>query len=217
MRYHVKLPPRNIAAELLIEDLKRVARKKRSNIISMEDYKRLGKHSVHPVISKFGSWLVALRVAGLDSPVAGAPTDEELFDNLKKVWRKLGKQPAYEHMKKPISKYWAAMYKRAFGTWSKALEMFDLYRKNRKKYRKELQKVIHRVRVRPHITPTLKYQMLRRDNFKCKACGTSPAIKRSVVLTIDHIKPLSRGGKTIPSNLQTLCLDCNIGKGVRKK
>ena len=36
-----------------------------------------------------------------------------------------------------------------------------------------------------------------------------------VKLHVDHILPVSRGGKTVMSNLQTLCEDCNCGKGNR--
>jgi 5-methylcytosine-specific restriction endonuclease McrA len=33
-----------------------------------------------------------------------------------------------------------------------------------------------------------------------------------VKLEVDHIKPISKGGKTVLNNLQTLCMDCNRGK-----
>ena len=36
-----------------------------------------------------------------------------------------------------------------------------------------------------------------------------------VKLHVDHIVPVSRGGKSVMSNLQTLCEDCNCGKGNR--
>ncbi len=32
---------------------------------------------------------------------------------------------------------------------------------------------------------------------------------------IDHIVPVSKGGKTVPSNLQVLCAKCNLGKQPR--
>ena len=56
------------------------------------------------------------------------------------------------------------------------------------------------------------YQVLKRDNFKCCACGASPAKDPAVELHIDHIIPWSRGGETTPENLQTLCSRCNLGK-----
>lgn len=34
-------------------------------------------------------------------------------------------------------------------------------------------------------------------------------------LHVDHIMPISKGGKTEPSNLRTLCIDCNLGKGAK--
>lgn len=62
------------------------------------------------------------------------------------------------------------------------------------------------------ISDKLRYQVLKRDNFKCCACGASPAKDPSVELHIDHIVPCSKGGETKFSNLQTLCSKCNIGK-----
>lgn len=58
----------------------------------------------------------------------------------------------------------------------------------------------------------LRYKVLKRDNFKCCACGASPAKDPSVELHIDHIVPWSKGGETTFENLQTLCSRCNIGK-----
>jgi len=42
-------------------------------------------------------------------------------------------------------------------------------------------------------------------------CAT-PGCSNSGKLTIDHIKPLSRGGSNWPSNIQMLCLTCNCTK-----
>ncbi len=58
----------------------------------------------------------------------------------------------------------------------------------------------------------LRYKILKRDNFKCCACGASPAKDPSVELHIDHIVPWSKGGETVIENLQVLCSKCNIGK-----
>lgn len=62
------------------------------------------------------------------------------------------------------------------------------------------------------VSDKLRYQVLKRDNFKCCACGASPAKDPSVELHIDHIIPYSKGGETIMENLQTLCSKCNLGK-----
>ena len=62
------------------------------------------------------------------------------------------------------------------------------------------------------ISDKLRYQVLKRDNFKCCACGASPAKDPSVELHIDHIIPWSKGGENTAENLQTLCSKCNLGK-----
>ena len=62
------------------------------------------------------------------------------------------------------------------------------------------------------ISDKLRYQVLKRDNFKCCACGASPAKDPSVDLHIDHVVPWSKGGETTLENLQTLCSRCHIGK-----
>ena len=62
------------------------------------------------------------------------------------------------------------------------------------------------------ISDKLRYAVLKRDNFKCRACGASPAKDSNIELHVDHIIPWSKGGETTLENLQTLCSRCNIGK-----
>jgi len=63
------------------------------------------------------------------------------------------------------------------------------------------------------LTSSMRYNILRRDGFKCQICGRKQ--EDGVKLHVDHIIPVSRGGKSVPSNLRTLCEDCNIGKGAK--
>ena len=56
----------------------------------------------------------------------------------------------------------------------------------------------------------LRYNVLKRDNFQCVICGASS--KDGAKLHVDHIVPVSKGSKTVMSNLQTLCDRCNLGK-----
>jgi len=58
----------------------------------------------------------------------------------------------------------------------------------------------------------LRWKVLQRDNFKCCACGASPAITLGIELHVDHIKAWSNSGETVLDNLQTLCSKCNLGK-----
>lgn len=60
------------------------------------------------------------------------------------------------------------------------------------------------------MSDSLRYDVLRRDNFQCCICGATR--KDGARLHVDHIIPVSKGGKTTMSNLQTLCERCNLGK-----
>ncbi len=51
-----------------------------------------------------------------------------------------------------------------------------------------------------------------RDGFRCQYCGMRVSYKN---LTVDHVVPKSRGGKTDWMNVVTSCMDCNIKKGDR--
>lgn len=63
------------------------------------------------------------------------------------------------------------------------------------------------------MTDSLRYDILKRDGFRCVLCGASA--KDGVKLHVDHIFPVSKGGKTEPDNLRTLCESCNRGKGAK--
>jgi len=56
------------------------------------------------------------------------------------------------------------------------------------------------------IPESLRNEVFDRDDNKCVKCGTTENLQ------IDHMIPFSKGGKTIKSNLQTLCKSCNLGK-----
>jgi hypothetical protein len=58
----------------------------------------------------------------------------------------------------------------------------------------------------------LRFEVLKRDGYKCILCGASPKENESTRLEIDHIVPFSKGGATRIDNLQVLCFACNRGK-----
>ncbi|MBQ7452865.1 MAG: HNH endonuclease, partial [Clostridia bacterium] len=60
------------------------------------------------------------------------------------------------------------------------------------------------------MTKDLRNQVAIRDNFTCQQCGKY--MPDGVGLHIDHIIPISKGGKSIASNLQVLCSKCNGSK-----
>lgn len=66
---------------------------------------------------------------------------------------------------------------------------------------------------RAKMSVKLRYSILQRDGFRCQICGRGA--EDGVKLHVDHIIPVSKGGKTVENNLRTLCEDCNLGKGAR--
>lgn len=60
------------------------------------------------------------------------------------------------------------------------------------------------------MSPKLRFEVFKRDSFKCQYCGSSAP---NVVLRCDHIKPVKSGGDNNISNLITACFACNSGKG----
>ena len=55
----------------------------------------------------------------------------------------------------------------------------------------------------------VRFEIFKRDGFTCQYCGRRPP---DVVLELDHIHPVSKGGDNDPMNLVTSCADCNRGK-----
>lgn len=63
---------------------------------------------------------------------------------------------------------------------------------------------------RKPISKKLRFEVFKRDNFTCRYCGRKAP---DVVLEVDHIEPVSKGGKNSIINLVTSCRECNRGKG----
>lgn len=62
------------------------------------------------------------------------------------------------------------------------------------------------------MTKKLREHILSRDNYTCCNCGNSIQKEPNLLLEIDHIIPVSKGGRTEEGNLQTLCWRCNRAK-----
>lgn len=62
------------------------------------------------------------------------------------------------------------------------------------------------------MTKKLRDYIKKRDNFTCCNCGNSTYKEPNLLLEIDHIIPVAKGGCTEEDNLQTLCWKCNRAK-----
>lgn len=71
----------------------------------------------------------------------------------------------------------------------------------------------HNKEQRKLMTKQMREQIAQRDNYTCQICGKY--MIDGVGLQIDHIVPIAKGGKTVPSNLQVLCSKCNGKKSAK--
>lgn len=62
--------------------------------------------------------------------------------------------------------------------------------------------------ITPRVTYTRKNVHIR-DKYTCQYCGSPDN------LTLDHVMPVSRGGKSVWENVVTACYPCNSKKGSR--
>ncbi len=209
----------NIPRDELISDLKRVAKKLGRATVLAPQYATHGAFAVGTVTGVFGNWSAALAAASL------APTgftqklsDDDLFTNLAQVWENLGRVD----MTPPTSKFGHAGYLRRFGGWRKALEAFILA------VGEDEHRLVPKTTETPAVPPgtqhairhktsrtiswRMRFMVMRRDSFKCRMDGRSPATHPGTILEVDHVAPWAAGGETVLENLQTLCQRCNGGK-----
>lgn len=65
-----------------------------------------------------------------------------------------------------------------------------------------------------NVSKSLRFKVLKRDNYRCRLCGSTA--EHGIVLEVDHIKALAKGGSNALDNLWTLCDVCNRGKSDRE-
>ncbi|HFI0682479.1 TPA: HNH endonuclease [Streptococcus suis] len=62
------------------------------------------------------------------------------------------------------------------------------------------------------MTQKFRKYIKERDHYTCQICGASTKEQDLLLLEVDHIIPVSKGGLSIEENLQTLCWKCNRTK-----
>ncbi len=199
----------------LTDDLRRVANELKTNTLPQRKYSKLGKYDVSTIIRRFGTWNKALRNADLQASNRINISDEDLFENILRLWEHYGRQPRRRELSEAPSTISQYPYNRRFGSWTTALQEFVKYASSSKGETIEfssIAEVSNKRKTSRDPSLKLRWKVLKHDNFKCRVCGSSPAITPGVVLHVDHITPWSKGGETIFENLQTLCSTCNLGK-----
>ncbi len=221
---------KGMSDEQLTEMVREVARQLSVDTLTIEDFNQHAPINAATVRRRFGGWGKALTRAGLSpSRVQRRYTDEECLENLLRVWTHYGRPPRYHEMPTAPSMISVRAYIRRWGSWRKALEAFvdhmgsdeNAARNDANSVLKASSATVKKSTSARRMTDgdsreiklRLRYNILKRDAFRCVDCGRSPATTPGLELHVDHILPWSKGGKTVPSNLRTTCADCNIGKG----
>lgn len=231
----------SIPKEKILQELEKTAKHFNYIEFGWRDFDKIAGISANTVKKYFGSWKKGLgalknylQQKGIDlSPRPYAPnrslSDKELFDEMERIWNKVGQRPSRTEWEMSEPKVAYQTYRHRFGGWTKACLKFIEYKmggdiladdfilldkeeqkteqENRTDYKKENSR---------NVSLSLRLAVLSRDNFRCVFCGKSPATNLETKLHIDHINPFSKGGRSMLENLQTLCEECNLGKSNKK-
>ena len=215
-RYHA------YSDEELLQALRDFARSEGIEYVSAGAFQTATGISEATAANHFGSWALFCQRAGLRPRYTRGVDRETLFSNLDQVWTELGRQPRAKELKQPLSRISISQYQHFFKSpWFDVCVDFLAWRSGASP--EEIRSEVRGGHQTPDCTTqprgprsvnlSLRYEVLRRDSFRCRKCGKSPATTPGVQLHIDHIVPWSRGGETKQENLQTLCSECNLGKG----
>ena len=222
----------------IINDVIRVKEIYKKDTITRKEYDVYGNYRSSTILKHGLSWNEILQMAGLKLNVNHDFSNEDLLEEIERLWVKLGRQPTTTDIKNGESRYSLNTFTRHFGSWRNALSSFIKYVNGKDEQDLSTDEILtapshptplsfptpspissddesevtqkHKTPREPNLR--LRFKVLQRDQFKCCICGASPAKDPTVELHVDHIFPWSKGGETVLENLQTLCSKCNGGK-----
>ena len=227
-----------ISREKILEELEKVAKQNGYTEFSADQFNKNADISSGTVKNEFGSWnnaLTALREGLKKSNLVLKPrisrsnlvkiTNEELFDEMERIWKQVGHRPSYSEWERSNPKITKGVYRYRFNGWANACLKFIEYKMGSPiiisdshadktieiATQTKTEETIKIYRGK-NIPANVRVRVLDRDSFRCVFCGRSPATEIGLKLHIDHKIPFSKGGKTTIDNLQTLCQECNLGK-----
>ena len=126
MKYTLGRPRRNrYSTEAIVNELHRVAGHFKHRRFTRHEFDQVAtvcKGSV--VLSRFGTWQAALKATDLTLAEYRKPrfliSDAELFDELGRIWRRLGHRPSKDEWDASDAKYSYTTYKTRFKGWINA-------------------------------------------------------------------------------------------------
>jgi hypothetical protein len=218
-------PAKGVQNTDLLAELKRVHAVVGKEWLTRDDVNAHSITSDETIRRRFGTFRKGLDAAGIPH----APfrvrqfTDRQYFENIAEVWTHHGRPPGYREMFQPPSEIQGKTYVTRWGTWRKTLKAFvDWANSDDQPNEPEAGAVTVPEPTKRadlieadcrEVRPGLRFKVFMRDRFRCIACGRSPATHLNIELHADHVVAVANGGKTTLENLQSLCQDCNLGKG----
>jgi hypothetical protein len=227
MPYFLKLQRgTKMSDEQLLREMRRVHSTSDKDSLTTSAFNNNSVTHADAVRARFGTWPEALKRAGITQAKLGRRyTDQVCYENIVTLWTHYGRQPQYGELTHPPSAVGPKAYILRWGSWRKALRAFVEWANSETvdvstdPVGSEIDRILETtVPVRKEedcreVRPGLRFKVFMRDRFRCVACGRSPATHLNIELHADHIVSVADGGKTAFENLQTLCRDCNLGKG----
>jgi hypothetical protein len=196
----------------LLSSVKKYAEKVNYRYFPSTDYDKWKEKTGHSstIIERFGSWKKVLLLLGIEGGREHY-TPEQLIENLENVWRHLGFSPGKRQIGKYGQKISESPYKQIWGSVRSACQILAKYHEG-KITKEELLKGSTSSNARRPIPLKIRWEVLKRDNYKCVKCGRSPSSDHTVQLQVDHKDPATKSSLVEADDLQTLCWDCNQGK-----
>ena len=201
---------KRISNEDILNDVKKVLNLLKKEKLTEKEYHQHGVYGRKAIRNHFGGWNNLLRHLNIPQNVDRSHlSKEDIFNIIRNLWDDKGAQPTLRefegthHTKKIIISN--------FGSWMNCLREFVEFENKNQSKPIITNNIKHKTK--RDVSLSLRYEVLKRDHFKCVICGRSPSNDPSIILHVDHIIPYSKGGETEIHNLQTLCQHCNLGKG----
>lgn len=127
-------------ADDAFQDLKRVADLNKGSFFSYKFYRKNGGRYSLRMLKKYlgySNWQTLLdkrlslrrvrivRIVKNQGKRKSSFTEDQLFLELNRIWKKIGRRPTYTEFRK-IGNIGTKVYERRFGSWTKAIEVFSL-------------------------------------------------------------------------------------------
>lgn len=211
--FNLTKPRVRISDSDLLESLQQYAEKVGGRAFPTTEYNRWPRRraGAETFTERFGSWRRALKLIGIQGSRERRYSNADLVDNLEGIWRQLGHAPGKRQIAKLGLKISEGPYRTRWGSLKTACEAVAKFHAG-KIDRERLVAGPPSNRGRSPLPQKLRWEVLKRDSFRCVQCGVLPADDRTITLEVDHILAVARGGADAIANLQTLCNRCNGGK-----